>query len=62
LTRKNTQFIDEIINSRIIEILRKKVPQHQLAEFDKYVEEKLAEYNEQWLKMQPNIQKYEKKK
>ena len=62
MTHKTTQFIEEVINSKIIEILRKKVPQHQLAEFDKYVEEKLAEYNDQWLKMQPDIEKYEKKK
>ena len=41
----------------MIEVLRKKVPPHQLEEFDKYVEEKLAEYDGYWQKLQPKLPK-----
>jgi len=56
-----SEYIKALKDSGIIQYLRKSIPEHELESFDKMVEQKVKEYNEMWLQVQPTIQSYNAK-
>ena len=53
-------FIKQMRESGFIQYLRKQIPKEDLEKFDQMVEEKIKEYDELWLKVEPTITNYNK--